>query len=212
MLSTATLFYIISEWLVSMGTRGAYGFRIDEKDKVTYNHEDSYPSVLGRSILRYISKTPLSKIKESAQRITMVNEERDKPSEELIKRYSKYYWWSPAAGFPEDGWYAALYEAQGDISVYSKGVEHMIDGSDFLSSSLFCEWAYIINADSGKLEIYLGFNKDKGALGRYARLRHIESDKGNPYYGVRLLKEMPLSELHGMQEKQILDIVEVLEA
>ena len=31
-----------------MGTRGAYGFRINDKDKVTYNHFDSYPDGFGK--------------------------------------------------------------------------------------------------------------------------------------------------------------------
>ncbi len=28
-----------------MGTRGAYGVRIDGQDKIAYNHSDSYPEV-----------------------------------------------------------------------------------------------------------------------------------------------------------------------
>jgi len=33
-----------------MGTRGAYGFRKNGIDKVTYNHFDSYPEQLGESL------------------------------------------------------------------------------------------------------------------------------------------------------------------
>ena len=39
-----------------MGTRGVIGFRIDDKDKVMYNHMDSYPEYLGVKILEDIDE------------------------------------------------------------------------------------------------------------------------------------------------------------
>lgn len=86
----------------------------------------------------------------------------------------------------------------------------------FLIDSLFCEWAYIINLDSGKLEIYHGFNHDPDALGRYASqniprnwsgISHMvvvgpngEAEpvdwKPKTYYGVALAQEVPLSDIN----------------
>ena len=37
-----------------MSTRGIYGFRINETDKIAYNHADSYPEVLGSKILNQL--------------------------------------------------------------------------------------------------------------------------------------------------------------
>ena len=37
-----------------MGTRGIYGFRLNNTDKLTYNHYDSYPSSLGEDIYQFI--------------------------------------------------------------------------------------------------------------------------------------------------------------
>jgi hypothetical protein len=84
----------------------------------------------------------------------------------------------------------------------------------FLIDSLFCEWAYIINLDSGKLEIYHGFNHDPDAPGRYAKESIprewpknmvIVDENGKatpfeynpkPYYGVVLDQEIPLSDIN----------------
>ena len=45
-----------------MSTRGVYGFRKNNTDKITYNHYDSYPSGLGNVILKFIQGTPLESL------------------------------------------------------------------------------------------------------------------------------------------------------
>jgi len=72
-----------------MSTRGAYGFRINGRDKITYNHSDSYPDYLGRNILNYISGTPLEMMKEVGHAIILVNPD-SQPSPELIEKYKSY--------------------------------------------------------------------------------------------------------------------------
>ena len=39
-----------------MGTRGAYGFKSQNKIKVIYNHFDSYPSGLGEDVVNFIQR------------------------------------------------------------------------------------------------------------------------------------------------------------
>lgn len=67
------------------------------------------------------------------------------------------------------------------------------DYHTFLYDSLFCEWAYIINLDTKKLEIYKGFNKNPNAKGRYAD--HYAYDDDHRYCGVALVKEIPLNKI-----------------
>jgi len=39
-----------------MSTRGIYGFRVNETDKLAYSHADSYPDVLGATVLNQLSE------------------------------------------------------------------------------------------------------------------------------------------------------------
>lgn len=172
-----------------MGTRGAYGFRINGLDKVTYNHFDSYPDYLGRHVLEYIATTPLPTIREVASGIVLVNEE-SKPTPELIQAYDKYSDIGVSEHSLQD-WYCLLRKAQGELLPFNDDLRHMIDSHTFLYDSLFCEWAYIINLDAEKLETYRGFNQDPKAPGRYAR--YGRAGKKHGYAGVRLIDELPLT-------------------
>ncbi|MBR4317034.1 MAG: hypothetical protein IKP65_08795 [Alphaproteobacteria bacterium] len=63
-----------------------------------------------------------------------------------------------------------------------------MDDHDFMKDGLFCEYAYLINLDTRKLEFYVGGYKKPGR-GRYARKGTVYEG----YYGVHLKKQIPLS-------------------
>ena len=187
-----------------MGTRGAYGFRINEQDKVTYNHFDSYPDWLGRKVMEYVSQTPLNSMRQTASSIVLVGEET-KPSADLIEMYKKYADLHVSTRKYEE-WYCLLRKTQGDLFPYNDDLRHMIDSQLFLTDSLFCEWAYIVNLDSERLEVYKGFNKDLRARGRYARWS-VPDNYG--YKGVTLIQEVAINEIG---EHSIDGLVKELEA
>ncbi len=172
--------------IILMGTKGAWGFRVKEKDKVTGVRWDSDPTGLGKSVITYVAITPIEKIRAVASRIVLVNGYLTPPPE-LIKKYKKY---STNLSAFEPCYWDLLEKTQRDLFAYNKDVEHMVNYSEFLNDSLFCEWAYIINIDSGQFEVYQGGNKDESAPGRYAR------NKGSrDYWGVALKKEIPLVDI-----------------
>ena len=182
-----------------MGTRGAYGFRLNGKDKVTYNHFDSYMDGLGRAVLNFIRGTATKELRQIAKRIKLVS--KDKPA--TMKQVEDCIEMSDTTvnnGKLTD-WYVLLRKAQGNPNVYKDGLKYMINGAKFLADSLFCEWAYIINLDKEVLEIYVGFNKDPSAKGRYACIRN--KNDVYEYHGVRLLAELKLSDIREMSEKDI---------
>ena len=174
-----------------MGPRGVYGFRIDQKDKVTYNHFNSYPKNLGKNVLLFIARTPLKQLKNIAQNITLVDH-YSVPSQDLIKKYKRFSNLNVSRG-SNRGWYYLLRDTQGDLFPYNDGLQHLIDYHEFLYDSLYCEWAYIINLDKDLLEVYKGFNKNIYAKGRYAK----QSIADNlDYLGVTLIKEIPLRDIN----------------
>jgi len=176
-----------------MGTRGAYGFRHKEKDIVSYNHFDSYPSGLGNKVANFLNMfTNVEDLQKVAEGIELVNED-SKPTKEQKIECKKFELFNKTVSSQSDGdWYCLLRESQGDLTIYTDGFKYMIDGHKFLADSLFCEWAYIINLDTGELEIYRGFNKDETAPGRYAKVT-----KEGEYVGVRLVKTIPLDDFFG---------------
>lgn len=184
-----------------MSTRGCIGFRIDEVDKVTYNHCDSYPGGLGESVLMFIATTPIKELKTIAEKIQLV-EERDKDGHDVpvdpehLKRFNKYA--DPSVGESMDNttvhtYYQLLRDAQGELNAYKEDLDIMIDGKEFLYEGLFCEYAYIINIDTGVLEFYSGFHQGE-VKGRY-NIPSEEKKEDDTYNGVSLLMEIPLKDI-----------------
>lgn len=65
----------------------------------------------------------------------------------------------------------------------------MIDNHNFIKNSLFCEWAYIINLDTNKLEVWEGFQEKPQENNRYG----VEKDNG--FYPCALVKEIDIEKI-----------------
>lgn len=172
-----------------MSTRGAIGIRVSGVDKVSYNHFDSYPDGLGEQFVEQVKALrERPNLKEQAIALRLVNEDTP-PTDDDIVRLSQSADTSVSTQKLTE-WHVLLREMQGDLTaMLDAGV--MIDGADFLSDSLFCEYAYILNLDDGVLEFYQGFNKDRDATGRYASSGKPSKD----YCGVRLVGTCPISDI-----------------
>jgi len=196
-----------------MGTRGAVGFRHNEKDYVTYNHFDSYPTCAGVSVIMTIIKQKLfddkyrQKAIEKVESLQLINSEKIFEAEELEKIRNNIL----ALGLENNDYeptrfgngkvdaYYVLNPIQRHINAYihpKYTIPYMIDSHDFMANSLFCEWAYIVNFDTNSLEIYEGFNRNKNAAGRYAdkQLQRTYEPK-EEFYGVTLTGEIPFEAL-----------------
>ena len=118
-----------------MGTRGLIGLRYKNKDKLTYNHFDSYPSELGVNILKEL-KAFDGDLKKVFKNIKLV-EEGKKPTAQEIKDYSEYSNTGVGEQTKKD-WYCLLRDAQGTLKPYFSGkLKAMIDGKEFIKDSLF---------------------------------------------------------------------------
>lgn len=171
-----------------MGTRGAYGFRIDGQDKVTYNHFDSYPEWLGVRVVEFVRCTPREEMERIARDLVLVRE-ADVPTPEQVEECRAWTDLTVSSRSTTE-WYCLLRKAQGNLQAYREGLRYMTDNRDFLGDSLFCEWAYIINLDEGVLEVYRGFQKgrDRNPRNRYRNLPKSEDG----YYPVAMVAEFPL--------------------
>lgn len=180
-----------------MGTRGTIGFRIDGKDYLTYNHFDSYPDGLGVDVLDEIKgifkNYSMDEIKNNITSLIPVDSDNSPSLEDAIK----YRIFSNASvgnqGIDNKQihtWYQLLREAQGTLGGYMSGViKHIILENYFIKDSLFCEYGYIVNFDSGMFEVWKGFQHEPDPSNRYGQ----ECDRD--YYPCKLMYEFSLDDL-----------------
>ena len=181
-----------------MGTRGTYGFREDGTDKLTYNHFDSYPDGLGDVMIEFIKASTDEQFKQYAEEMIMVDSETLASPAQIES--CKHYFDESVGNQQITEWYGLLRKAQGEPMEYSKGLHFMIDNSDFVEDSLFCEYGYIINVDEGVLEFYEGFNKNPDVDGRYAACEPNTSG----YVGIELRKTFTFAEIREGEKNDLL--------
>lgn len=181
-----------------MGTRGLFGWVVDNKLVCQYNHFDSYPSGKGIEFLGQLRKLSTMNLEEVKERLRKVKEiSTDSPmKKEDYEKYEKfgcaYVGGNSMANEVIRDWQQLLHQLQGNLMPYFTGeVEHIENSAEFMKDSLFCEWAYVVNLDTGKLEIYEGFQKKPHSNNKYF-LGHF-GDEG--YYPVKMIREYPLEVL-----------------
>ena len=191
-----------------MGTRGCYGFVVNGEEKLAYNHFDSYPSCLGDNMITFLRETPLDEVREIAERIVLVEEQSEPTDDQITTCNTLGFTDLKVSTQSATDWYCLLRQIQGELNPYKdEQFVWMIDSHEFLTCSLFCEWAYIINLDTGKLEVYRGFNKNPDAMGRYAKFK----GDGKEFYGVALMTEIPLAAFEGMSQGNATKLCELWE-
>jgi hypothetical protein len=181
-----------------MGTRGLLGVRIDGRDKLTYNHFDSYPEGLGKDVLLALrslaTSEDLKAAMAKARAIRLVKED-SKPRMADIEK-CKMFADTGVSSRQLTDWYCLLRKAQGNLLAYlDLGI--MIDNHGFIRNSLFCEWAYIANFDTMRLEVYTGFQDKPHTNGRYAKKKLPKTGReiADKYYPCALLVEFDLKAL-----------------
>lgn len=156
-----------------MGTRGAIIFVIDGAEKVCYNHFDSYPDGLGSKMLSWLQDAvkDLPAVKDSARNLKMVDEDTAPTAEEIAK-LAHLSWNKAEHGGEADlregqQWYDLLHQTQGEPAMILES-GYNADAHDFVYDSLFCEWAYVVDLDEDRFEVYRGFQTEPVTTGRWA--------------------------------------------
>lgn len=177
-----------------MSTRGVCGFHKNGTDKITYNHSDSYPRELGNGVKKFISNHSIQELNYIFDKIILVDR-HSKPSDDQINECKRYLDLGVSEQ-TEDDWYCLLRLSQGDLETYAKGLRYMIDDSNFIKESLFCEWGWIINLDKNVLEIYKGFQSCPNYNRYFTPIPTNDGGSGSFFYNCQLIKEVPLSEVN----------------
>lgn len=173
-----------------MGTRGAMGVRVNGTDKIGYVQFDSYPEGWPSRMVEYLRPVDLEYIKSRAESLRVVPPTYEPTQHEKVELY-RFADLTVSRKSLNDI-YCLLRQCQGDLEkTLDAGL--VIDASEFLADSLFCEYAYIANLDENTFEVYRGFQEAEHGKGRYANMpqRRI----GDKYWPVALVVTFPLDNI-----------------
>jgi len=190
-----------------MGTRGAFGVITGEVEKIGYNQFDSYSDGKGIDNLRWLRQAVadgrLDEIRQSAIDCKLVSN-AVKPTPADVKHLAGATDLSVSKQSTDD-WYCLTRDTHGFIEKMLD-CGYIEDHSTFPLDSLFCEWAYIVDFDTGVFEVYKGFQDEAHTEGRFAG-RVAKPDDWVPeyqgakfYYPVRLVASYPLDALPSDEE------------
>lgn len=169
-----------------MSTRGFVGFIVDGKEKIAYNHFNSYPSGLGMDVMQWAERANLQTAREQVAALQVVTGEQP-PTQRDIERLSPYMDDDLAQPPDPPDWSTLLLGTQGDpAKILDCG--YIKDASDFPINSLFAEWGYLVNLDIGKIEVYRGVQDTPHHESRFAS----RPPAGNGYWPVKLVATFPL--------------------
>lgn len=172
-----------------MGSRGFVGFVVDGREAIAYNHASSYPSYTGLNVLAWLDHANLDIAAKVARGVRIVT--RDTlPTDEDIERLMPYLDRHVGGASERPTWYQLLRGTQGSVGdMIAAGVVE--DASQFpRQEGVSCEWGYLVDFDTKRLEVYRGRQKQPHDQGRFASAGRDEDG----FYPCRLVASWPLSE------------------
>jgi len=155
-----------------MSTSGIYGFRKNGEDKTARNNHDSYPKGLGAAVVDFCKQTSIEEMHEIFDRIELIDEDFDFIEEHIENSDLDL-------------------SKQNPLDIFKAESPYMIDSKGFIENSLFCEFGYIINLDTGKLECWLGYQREPDMSNRYGT-KPFDALGTGIYYPCRNVMEVKL--------------------
>lgn len=182
-----------------MGTRNLVCAVIDGEYKIAqYGQWDGYPEGQGSTILDFLRNWDRPKFEENLRKCKFLSKKEEEKLNDSIKKEGL-----------EDKWQAKWPELSRDAGadilkmVHDKPLK-LQNSLSFAADSLFCEYAYVLDLDKNRLEVYRGFNKN--GLTKKDRFYGIKNEDGeSEYSGIRLAKSYSLKRLPTV-EKMKLDV------
>lgn len=150
-----------------MGTRGICGFKIDEVLKVQYVQYDSYPTGLGKKVVGFFKNHGWESLEAQVRALKVVGK---KPPTQEQKETLSIFAGLHVGNQSLDDWYCLLRKTQGQLDDVLKA-GHILDASEDLGPETWCEYGYVLNFDTKKLDFYV---YKKGKLSLYASFAEKE--------------------------------------
>ena len=182
-----------------MGTRNLTMVQFNNEIKVAqYGQWDGYPSGQGATILMFCSNgANLEKLKLKLEKVRFFKKGEPEEFNKKLEEKDAYTHW--------------LYDNYNHRDIGGKILERIVESEEdeeeivlendysFGYDGLFCEWAYCVNLDTNKLEVYCGCSKRP--LGKKQRF-YKENQKPDEYgyHAIRMIKQFDLNNLPSLEE------------
>lgn len=181
-----------------MGTRNLTIVHKNGEYKVAqYGQWDGYPEGLGATLLNFLKNVNIDSFRNAIDNVSFYTQEEleeiDKQIDEARKVIPNYEWQRYYPHLSRD--------CGGDIlnRIVFKCVTKVKNAIDFAADSLFCEWAYVIDLDTDKFEVYKGFNKEELSSDERFYCMEEKCDKENDiqknYHPIKFVKAYDLNNL-----------------
>lgn len=185
-----------------MGTRHLVAVQSNNGYKIAqYGQWDGYPSGQGVEVLSFLKNADLTKFKIILDFVNFYTQE----DLELIYEEHTDDGMIACGGKHEQYWNKHLQHISRNAGsrilpmVYQGGVRKLKNSISFAGSSLWCEYAYVIDLDKGVFEVYKGFNKEVITDGRFVS-GDPELDSTDGYEPVKLVRTYKLNNLPTEEE------------
>lgn len=177
-----------------MGTRNLTCVYMDGEYKVAqYGQWDGYPEGLGVTILTFLKSVNMESFKAAVSKVSFLTGEEIENINKTIKATRKLmpdYDWTK--DFPH-----LSRDCGGEIlnQIVFNGARKVRNSIDFAKDSLFCEWAYVVDLDTNKFEVYSGFNKEPLTAGDRFYFSGEKKEEDYEYYPIKEIAEFDLNNL-----------------
>ena len=175
-----------------MGTRNLTIVHKNGEYKVAqYGQWDGYPEGLGVTLLNFLKGINMNAFKNVIDDVSFYTQEEleniDKQIDEARKNIPNFEWQRHYPHLSRD--------CGGEILTHIafRGVTKVKNSINFAADSLFCEWAYVIDLDTNKFEVYKGFNKEK--LSSDERFYYLEEKSEGNYHPIKFIKAYDINNL-----------------
>lgn len=178
-----------------MGTRHLIAVYIDGEPKVAqYGQWDGYPSGQGLDVLAFLRAMDRDAFARKVRAAEWISDDEWRKRQVEFGIDPDSHWISSDIANARDRKYPECSRDTGAgilslVSDSPPGIK-LVNSIDFAGDGLFCEWAYVIDLDSGVFEVYSGFHKKPHTNGRFA-----EFARQGEYAPVCLVATYPLNAL-----------------
>ena len=180
-----------------MGTRNVICLYSGGQYRVAqYAQWDGYPSGQGNGILEQLRRNGPEALRAGAARTKFATQEDLDAAQAKFDAYSEE---NPGDHTPVRTLYPAFSRDLGSdilgvvVNTNPNDTLLLRDELKFIADGLMCEWAYVVDLDSGVLEVYKGFNRTP--LQPEDRFYGLRQHARGGYQPAKLVKSWPLAQL-----------------